>query len=117
MLQDAMNEMFGTALKITFSPGRSMAAMSAKIRAEAAAGTPATSDIYLGPAAFAIPMVKRKVHIGDIRLSQRAPGNKQDKKDAREDTQIRKIAGAHIGARPARTPHHRRNANRGPLAG
>ena len=38
-----------------------MAGMSAKIRAEAAAGTPSTSDVYLGPAAFAIPMIKRKV--------------------------------------------------------
>jgi len=62
-IQAAMNDMFGTKIKITFSPGRSMAAMSSKIRAEAAAGTPASSNVYLGPAPFAAPMVKRKVLI------------------------------------------------------
>jgi iron(III) transport system substrate-binding protein len=60
-IEAGMNKMFGTKIKITFSPGRSMAGMSAKIRAEAAAGTPATSDIYLGSSPFALPLLKRKV--------------------------------------------------------
>lgn len=59
--ETAMNKLFGTNIKISFSPGRSMAAMSGKIRAEAAAGQPATSDIYLGSAPFVLPLIKRKV--------------------------------------------------------
>ncbi|MDC0033887.1 extracellular solute-binding protein, partial [Alphaproteobacteria bacterium] len=62
-IEAGMNKMFGTNIKITFSPGRSMAGMSAKIRAEAAAGTPATSDIYLGSSPFALPLIKRKILI------------------------------------------------------
>jgi iron(III) transport system substrate-binding protein len=38
-----------------------MAATSAKIRAEAAAGQPATSDVYLGSSPFALPLVQRKI--------------------------------------------------------
>jgi ABC-type Fe3+ transport system substrate-binding protein len=60
-IQAAMNKMFGTTIEFSFSPGRSMAGMSAKIRAEAAAGQPATSDVYLGSAPFALPLIKRKV--------------------------------------------------------
>lgn len=56
-----MNKMFGTSIKIEFSPGRSMAATSARIRAEAAAGQPSTTDVYLGSSPFALPLVKRKV--------------------------------------------------------
>lgn len=59
--ETAMNKLFGTNIKISFSPGRSMAGMSGKIRAEAAAGQPASSDIYLGSAPFVLPLVKRKV--------------------------------------------------------
>jgi len=60
-IEAAMNKMFGTHIQITFSPGRSMAATSAKIRAEAAAGQPATSDVYLGSSPFALPLVQRKI--------------------------------------------------------
>lgn len=60
-VEAAMNKMFGTNIKISFSPGRSMAAMSGKIRAEVAAGQPATSDTYLGSSPFALPLIKRKV--------------------------------------------------------
>jgi iron(III) transport system substrate-binding protein len=56
-----MNRMFGTNIQVSFSPGRSMAATSAKIRAEAAAGQPATSDVYLGSSPFILPLVQRKV--------------------------------------------------------
>ena len=60
-IEAGMNKMFGTNIKISFSPGRSMAAMSGKIRAEVAAGQPATSDTYLGSSPFVLPLVKRKV--------------------------------------------------------
>lgn len=61
MAEAAMNKMFGTKITLSFSPGRSMAATSAKIRAEAAAGQPATTDVYLGSSPFILPLVKRKV--------------------------------------------------------
>ena len=61
--QAGINKMFNTDLKFSFSPGRSMAGMSAKIRAEVAAGQPATSDIYIGTAPFVLPLLKRKVLI------------------------------------------------------
>jgi len=60
-VQAGMNKMFGSNVKISFSPGRSMAATSAKLRAEAAAGQPASTDVYLGSSPFALPLVKRKV--------------------------------------------------------
>ncbi len=60
-IEAKMNKMFGTKISFSFSPGRSMAAMSAKIRAEAAAGRPATSDVYLGSSPFTLPLIKRKV--------------------------------------------------------
>lgn len=60
-VEEAMNKMFGTKIKISFSPGRSMAATSAKIRAEYAAGQPAISDVYLGSSPFIVPLIKRKV--------------------------------------------------------
>jgi ABC-type Fe3+ transport system substrate-binding protein len=56
-----MNKLFGTNIKVSFSPGRSMAAMSGKIRAEAAAGQPSTSDVYLGSAPFVLPLIQRDV--------------------------------------------------------
>jgi ABC-type Fe3+ transport system substrate-binding protein len=60
-IEAGMNKMFGTNIKISFSPGRSMAAMSGKVRAEVAAGQPATSDSYLGSSPFVVPLIKRKV--------------------------------------------------------
>jgi ABC-type Fe3+ transport system substrate-binding protein len=62
-LEAGMNKKFGTKIEISFSPGRSMAGMSAKVRAEVAAGQPATADTYLGSSPFALPLVKRKVLI------------------------------------------------------
>jgi len=59
--QAEMNKMFGSNVRISFSPGRSMAATSAKLRAEAAANQPATTDVYLGSSPFALPLIKRKV--------------------------------------------------------
>lgn len=59
--QAAINKMFGTDIRITFSPGRSMPGMTAKISAEAAAGQPASSDIYLGAAWTTQPLVQRKL--------------------------------------------------------
>ena len=61
MIEAAMNRMFGTKIKVTFAPGRSMAATSAKIRAEYAAGQPSTADVYLGSSPFILPLVQRKV--------------------------------------------------------
>lgn len=60
-IETEMNRMFGTKISISFSPGRSMPGMSAKIRAEAAAGRPASSDVYLGSSPFTLPLIKRKV--------------------------------------------------------
>jgi ABC-type Fe3+ transport system substrate-binding protein len=60
-IEAAMNKMFGTKIKFTFSPGRSMPATSAKIRAEAAAGQPATTDVYLGSSPFALQLVQREI--------------------------------------------------------
>jgi ABC-type Fe3+ transport system substrate-binding protein len=49
-----MNKKFGLNIKPQFTPGIDQQAMMARITQEAAAGQPATSDIYLGnaPAAF-----------------------------------------------------------------
>lgn len=69
----AMNKMFGTKIKITFSPGRSMAGMSGKIRAEAAAGQPSSTDVYLGSAPFVLPLIKRKVAIS-VHYTKLLPG-------------------------------------------
>jgi iron(III) transport system substrate-binding protein len=60
LIQKRMNKMFGTNIKISFSPGRSMPGMSAKISAEAAAGRDASSDLYLGAAWTTLPLIKRK---------------------------------------------------------
>ncbi len=60
-IEAGMNKMFGTKIKVTFAPGRSMAATAAKIRAEYAANQPATADVYLGSSPFILPLITRKV--------------------------------------------------------
>lgn len=43
-----MNKKYGLHIKAEFTPGRNMQAVMAKIAAEARAGQPASSDVYLG---------------------------------------------------------------------
>ena len=56
-----MNKKFGLNIKPQFTPGVDQQAMMAKIAQEAAAGQPATSDVYLGNAPAALDAQKNHV--------------------------------------------------------
>ena len=45
LYEQLMNKMFGTSVKIGFTPGPSMPAMGSQIATELAAGQPAASDV------------------------------------------------------------------------
>lgn len=46
--QDLMNQMYGLNVKISFTPGPSMTNMAGKVAQEAAAGQPASTDVFVG---------------------------------------------------------------------
>ena len=56
-----MNKMFGTNIKIGFTPGAAMPQMGSQIAAEYAAGQSAASDVYIGADSYLAPLVKRKL--------------------------------------------------------
>jgi ABC-type Fe3+ transport system substrate-binding protein len=56
-----MNQMFGTDLRITFTPGAAMPQVGSQIAAEFAAGQSATSDVYIGADSYLTPLIKRKI--------------------------------------------------------
>ena len=59
--EQLMNKMFGTNLKIGFTPGPSMPAMGSQIATELAAGQTAVSDVYIGAESYLVPLVNRKI--------------------------------------------------------
>ena len=56
-----MNKMFGTNIKIGFTPGAAMPQMGSQIAAEYAAGQSAASDVYIGADSYLAPLVKHKL--------------------------------------------------------
>ena len=56
-----MNQMFGTNVKIGFTPGAAMPQMGSQIAAEYAAGQSAASDVYIGADSYLAPLVKHKL--------------------------------------------------------
>jgi ABC-type Fe3+ transport system substrate-binding protein len=61
--EQLMNKMFGSNVKIGFTPGPSMPAMGSQIATELAAGQPAASDVYIGAESYLVPLVKRKIFL------------------------------------------------------
>lgn len=59
--ENLMNEMFGTNIKIGFTPGPSMPTMGSQIATELAAGQSASSDVYIAAESYLVPLVKRKI--------------------------------------------------------
>jgi ABC-type Fe3+ transport system substrate-binding protein len=56
-----MNQMFGTSIKISFTPGAAMPQVGSQIAAEFAAGQSSASDVYIGADSYLTPLVKRKI--------------------------------------------------------
>ena len=56
-----INKMFGTNIKISFTPGAAMPQMGSQIAAEYAAGQSAASDVYIGADSYLAPLVKHKL--------------------------------------------------------
>ncbi len=61
LYEQLMNKMFGTHIKIGFTPGPSMPAMGSQIATELAAGQSAASDVYIGAESYLVPLVKRNI--------------------------------------------------------
>ena len=61
LYEQALNKMFGTNVKIGFTPGPSMPAMGSQIATELAAGQTAVTDVYIGSESYLVPLVKRKI--------------------------------------------------------
>ena len=61
LYEQQMNKMFGSTVKIGFTPGPSMPAMGSQIATELAAGQTAVTDIYIGSESYLVPLVKRKI--------------------------------------------------------
>ncbi|MGH7795380.1 MAG: ABC transporter substrate-binding protein [Candidatus Binatia bacterium] len=59
--ENLMNKMFGTNIKIGFTPGPSMPTMGSQIATELAAGQSASSDVYIAAESYLVPLVKRKI--------------------------------------------------------
>jgi iron(III) transport system substrate-binding protein len=59
--EQMMNKMFGTDIRISFTPGPSMPQMGSQIAAEFAAGQSAASDVYIGADSYLVPLIKRKI--------------------------------------------------------
>lgn len=69
----AMNKMFGTNIRIGFTPGPSMPQMGSQIATEHAAGQPAATDVYIGADSYLGPLVKRKLFY-EVDWPQLLPG-------------------------------------------
>ena len=61
LYEQLMNKMFGSNVKIGFTPGPSMPAMGSQIATELAAGQTAVTDIYIGSESYLVPLVNRKI--------------------------------------------------------
>lgn len=73
LYEQALNKMFGTNVKIGFTPGPSMPAMGSQIATELAAGQTAVTDIYIGSESYLVPLVKRKI-FQDVEWTKLLPG-------------------------------------------
>ncbi len=61
LYEQLMNKMFGSNVRIGFTPGPSMPAMGSQIATELAAGQTAVSDVYIGAESYLVPLVNRKI--------------------------------------------------------
>jgi len=59
--ENALNKMFGSNIKIGFTPGPSMPAIGSQLATELAAGQTAVTDIYIGSESYLVPLVNRKI--------------------------------------------------------
>lgn len=62
--QAAMNKMFGTKIRVNFTPGPAMARIGNQLATEYQAKEPASIDLYLGAAAQVAPLVKLNMFAG-----------------------------------------------------
>jgi ABC-type Fe3+ transport system substrate-binding protein len=63
LYEDAINKMFGTDIRITFTPGASMPQVGNDIAVREAAGQPSPSDVYIGYADVLSRLAPRKLFI------------------------------------------------------
>lgn len=76
--EQMMNKMFGTDIKITFTPGAAMPQVGSQIAAEFAAGQSAASDVYIGADSYLVPLIKRKI-FHEVEWPKYLPGRITDK--------------------------------------
>ncbi len=63
-IEAEMNRMFGSKVRINFTPGAEMARIANQLATEYQAGQPASTDIYLGTAAQLAPLVGLNMYDG-----------------------------------------------------
>jgi len=73
LYEQALNKMFGTNIKIGFTPGPSMPAMGSQLATELAAGQSAVTDAYIGSESYLVPLVKRKIFL-EVEWTKLLPG-------------------------------------------
>ena len=56
-----MNKIFGSDIRISFTPGAAMPQVGSQIAAEFAAGQSSASDVYIGADSYLTPLIKRKI--------------------------------------------------------
>jgi len=85
--EQMMKQMFGTDIKISFTPGASMPQVGSQIAAEFAAGQPAASDVYIGADSYLVPLIKRKIFHA-VEWPQYLPGRITEKMVEGEHTSL-----------------------------
>lgn len=71
--EQMMNKMFGTDIKISFTPGAAMPQVGSQIAAEHAAGQSAASDVYIGADSYLVPLIKRRI-FHEVEWAKYLPG-------------------------------------------
>ena len=90
--EQMMNKMFGTDIKISFTPGASMPQIGSQIGAEFAAGQSAATDVYIGADSYLTPLVKRKI-FHEVEWPKYLPGRITNEMVEGERTSLRVYTG------------------------
>lgn len=94
--QAEMNKMFGTHIRIVFTPGGMMPALSAQLAREVAAGQPAFTDVFLGASSFMSDLVFKYHVFQKASYTKYLPGritNKISEQDGRAIKLVTSLSG------------------------
>ena len=87
-----INKMFGTDIRISFTPGAAMPQVGSQIAAEFAAGQSSASDVYIGADSYLTPLVKRRI-FHEVEWPKFLPGRITNEMVEGERTSLRVYTG------------------------